>query len=508
MIEWKGLYANTPYSSANNKTQDDAVIGMQDTIYVTGPGYGGYSASVRIHNASGAVVALIPVSGGGGALSAPAPVRILDDSTTYSYSLDVVRGAVPSDDPDKIVIRIIGGASKRYPGQGSTLPDGSTSFAGPLTALGASVAYNVEKSVSRVGMIGDSLVINTGVTGGYMQHAIMASGGRRTQVVCSGVGGDTPAIMDARFDAVFNASQCLDEIWIGCGTNGGAISTATKDAVLSMCQKSIQLRARPVLFLPPLRAANYADTNSVAIWMRNYADANGIEWHYLWEDLVDPATGLAKAGVWYPDDGLSLHPAQSYLKLAGDRYAVTRFRGSNARALGMLYTWGGTVVNNLVDKPFNTTGSASLAAGYAHSATNIVPTKVACDAPDAGNWQVFTCTINDAAPSAFAMRTVGGLTAGKEYKFDMRFKLESPVNLNVSIYVEWRNGSNVTVGTPATFNSFIRTACGGVVSMVGTAPSSAVSCNIYTAPSRHTAAGTTATGVISTGMVSVVPTEL
>lgn len=134
MIEWKGLYANTPYSSANNKTQDDAVVGMQDTIYVTGPGYGGYSANVRVHNESGAVVALIPVSGGGGALSAPAPVRILDDSTTYSYSLEVVRGAVPSDDADKIVIRIVGGTSKRYPGQVSTLPDGSTSFAGPVQA--------------------------------------------------------------------------------------------------------------------------------------------------------------------------------------------------------------------------------------------------------------------------------------------------------------------------------------------------------------------------------------
>jgi len=134
VIEWKGLFANTPYSSANNKTQDDAVVGMQDTIYVTGPGYGGYSANVRVHNASGAVVALIPVSGGGGALSAPAPVRILDDSTTYSYSLEVVRGAVPSDDADKIVIRIVGGASKRYPGQGSTLADGSTSFAGPVQA--------------------------------------------------------------------------------------------------------------------------------------------------------------------------------------------------------------------------------------------------------------------------------------------------------------------------------------------------------------------------------------
>jgi len=156
VIEWKGLFANTPYSSANNKTQDDAVVGMQDTIYVTGPGYGGYSANVRVHNASGAVVALIPVSGGGGALSAPAPVRILDDSTTYSYSLEVVRGAVPSDDADKIVIRIVGGASKRYPGQGSTLPDGSTSFAGPVRIEGDLVADSA--SFGGPARFGDTLV--------------------------------------------------------------------------------------------------------------------------------------------------------------------------------------------------------------------------------------------------------------------------------------------------------------------------------------------------------------
>ena len=153
MIEWKGLFANTPYSSANNKAQDDAVVGMQDTIYVTGPGYGSYSANVRVHNASGAVVALIPVSGGGGALSAPAPVRILDDSTAYSYSLEVVRGAVPSDDADKIVIRIVGGASKRYPGQGSTLADGSTSFAGPVRAPGLQLtASSFAKTLTSQGL--------------------------------------------------------------------------------------------------------------------------------------------------------------------------------------------------------------------------------------------------------------------------------------------------------------------------------------------------------------------
>lgn len=150
MIEWKGLFANTPYSPANNKTQDDAVVGMQDTIYVTGPGYGGYSANVRVHNESGAVVALIPVSGGGGALSAPAPVRILDDSTTYSYSLEVVRGAIPSGDADKIIIRIVGGAAKRFPGAGvNPSPDGST-----LVSTDPIVATRVKSVINAAGIYG------------------------------------------------------------------------------------------------------------------------------------------------------------------------------------------------------------------------------------------------------------------------------------------------------------------------------------------------------------------
>ena len=134
MIEWKGLFANTPYSSANNKTQDDAVTGMQDTIYATGPGYGAYRAIARVHNQSGAVVAEIPLSSGGGQLSAPPPVRILDDSTTYSYSLQVVEGAIPPGDADGVVIRIIGGSAKRFPVALTQTPSGAFSLAGPLLA--------------------------------------------------------------------------------------------------------------------------------------------------------------------------------------------------------------------------------------------------------------------------------------------------------------------------------------------------------------------------------------
>lgn len=134
-IEWTGLYANTGYSPANNKTQDDAVTGMQDTLYVTGPGYGAYEAIVRLHNSTGKVVATVNVSGGGGAVSAPPPVRFLDNGTTYSYSLEVVRGFIPTEDADKIIIRLIGGASKRFPSPMSTTPSGDAQFVGAVQCI-------------------------------------------------------------------------------------------------------------------------------------------------------------------------------------------------------------------------------------------------------------------------------------------------------------------------------------------------------------------------------------
>lgn len=137
-IQWAGLFANTGYSSANNKTQDDAVTGMQDTLYVTGPGYGAYEAVVKLYNSTGALVATVNVSGGGGAFSAPPPVRFVDNGTVYSYSLEVVRGYIPTEDADGIVIRLVGGASKRYPSPMTSTPSGDVAVAGAIYSDGLS----------------------------------------------------------------------------------------------------------------------------------------------------------------------------------------------------------------------------------------------------------------------------------------------------------------------------------------------------------------------------------
>ena len=276
MIEWKGLYANTPYSSANNKAQDDAVVGMQDTIYVTGPGYGGYSANVRIHNASGAVVALIPVSGGGGALSAPAPVRILDDSTTYSYSLEVVRGAVPSGDTDKIVIRIIGGASKRYAGQGSTLADGSTSFAGPVNApnlVSSWASFNAQMIGSAKNVChawgSSTFQYSTETTAAkkwYSDSLLFAAWARHGCPMIlgynGGVGGTTTSQIKTKFLAeVSSAAHDVDMLLLGSNDLGADVGRtfAAIKADIDTCVSAGLKAGHRILFVTPHMQLNPGD---------------------------------------------------------------------------------------------------------------------------------------------------------------------------------------------------------------------------------------------------------
>ena len=483
----------------------------------------------------------------------------------------------------------IGGATKNA--------DGSISFTAPVESAGIK-APEVLPTISRVSMIGDSNSMNTAATGGVFQYAIMACGGRKTQVVCSGVGGDTPEMIRDRFLATFT-KDAQDEIWILAGSNGGAITEASKQAFRDMVRFSRQLGARPVFWLPPLRqtTSDAANTNTVAIWLRKFCEKDRIEWIYAFEALQSASTGLGRTDCWYQDSPtpLGIHPSPPFQKLGGDSYAVKKFNRNSRRPIGSLYTWNGVSGRGqLDDDNYKTKGTASLAAGWAHSA-NITPTKTAAvslavtktgtgngtvqinaafgsgqaetititwssatdfsvagsisgsmgtgktgatfahprcsftttaggtawvagdtayfsipadwDGSDVGNWQNFAALINDGASTAFVVRQYSGVEAGKEYVFNERVRLKDLINLNVSIYVEWKNGG-ATVGTATIFNSFLRTDCEGTVSFVGTAPATANGAWLYVTPSRIGGAGTTATGVISGGVTDVTDAEV
>lgn len=504
MIEWKGLFANTPYSSANNKAQDDAVVGMQDTIYVTGPGYGGYSANVRVHNASGTVVALIPVSGGGGALSAPAPVRILDDSTTYSYSLEVVRGVVPSDDADKIVIRIVGGASKRYPGQVSTLPGGSTSFAGKvlIPEIRSALTESSRQPLRRIAIIGDSIAAATS-TGGHLEYAIMGCGGQLARVVNAGVGGNTLAQMDARFNTDISPYN-PHEVWIAGGSNSSTIDAANKAAIISLINKTFAIGARPVVFGPSQKVGYTTQLNTMANWMRAYCASVGVEYVYLWDGLLNQATGVLDASRL---DILQVHPLPQYQWEAGALYANSRVLPGYRRQAAPLATNGDANQNSWVIDPYNTTGDAAKGSRWNADNAKVTFSKVASVAPDIGVWQRMSVALLATAGdnSGAGISSPGGLAiaTGAEMEISYRLRTTNMSNLSIDAYLEWQNDSQVDVGGGRkSFCSAIQTNVDGTVCYILKAPAGAYRPQIkfkYT----QIVSGSAASGDVDVAMIGI-----
>ena len=323
-IQWTGLFANTGYSSANNKTQDDAVTGMQDTLYVTGPGYGAYEAVVRLYNSTGALVASVNVSGGGGALSAPPPVRFVDNGTVYSYSLEVVRGYIPTEDADGIVIRLVGGASKRYPSPMSVTPSGDVQFGGAVIGpddlpIGANLSGNV--------CVSDSLSARY-TNGGWYEYLHQLSMQRTRNRGNFAQFGWNLDQMAAQVDQAL--ATHAETIYIMGGTNvrifpglGSNLVDALKSAghYMEILLAKIGRRRKVVILgVPPSSAtalAYYADYCEQWNKMLQFiASAWGADFRYQWEHLVDKSTGGADATKFQAD---LLHPIQYQQKVAADR---------------------------------------------------------------------------------------------------------------------------------------------------------------------------------------------
>ena len=114
--------ANSYYVARLMRSTDPADRKVMESVGVIAPDQKGNGTHVN-------------VSGGGGAFSAPPPVRFVDNGTVYSYSLEVVRGYIPTEDADGIVIRLVGGASKRYPSPMTITPSGDAAVAALLVAV-------------------------------------------------------------------------------------------------------------------------------------------------------------------------------------------------------------------------------------------------------------------------------------------------------------------------------------------------------------------------------------
>lgn len=331
-----------------------------------------------------------------------------------------------------------------------------------------------------IGMIGDSFVDRLASTGGFMQYAIMASEGRLTQLVCDGVGGSTLTQMATRFDTTFSGRR-VDKVWICGGQNDIVLTEATKIAVQTLAMKSLSIGAEPVFFLPSPRSGSGSvpqDLNTVSNYIRQFCFMHGFECNFIWDDMIDPATGGVLAGTTV--DGQ--HATPDIIASSGVRYAVDRFPGAWKRPICHLDTWGSSGKNQLIRYPHNTQESATpgLSTGW-NIGQYITPTRVPAILPEAGYWQKFAVNL-PAAATTYSLLGIGGPEQDTEYLIQLKLKLSQLSNLRISVYIEWKNGASTVAPNTVFFDQF-RSSCNGVVSFLAKSPNAAITdAYLYIAP--------------------------
>jgi hypothetical protein len=427
----------------------------------------------------------------------------LDDSTAYSYSLEVVRGVVPADDPDKIVIRIIGGASKRYPGQVSTLPDGSISMPGLVVAPGFVAAEAHHRPLRRIAIIGDSIA-SSGSAGGFLEFAIMACGGQLSRVVNAGIGGNTLAQMDARFVTDLQPFA-PDEIWISGGLNSTELTAANKAAWASMVAKARNMSARPVIFaINPRTASPVTRVDTMNNWLRAFCASAGVEFCDPWDVVRVQATGLADASKL---DGLGIHPTPNVAWAAGSEYGSSRVQTAVKRHGAGLNTNGDTYQNSWVIDPYNTTGDAAKGSRWTAENASVTFSKAATTSPDFGVWQRMAVSLaaSAGANSGASVLAPGGMAIpeGTEFEISYRLKTSSMSGLTVDCYLEWQNDGLADVGGGRkSFLSALRADVDGVVSYILKAPAGAYRPQLKF-KFTQTVDGAAATGNVDVAMIAI-----
>jgi len=172
---------------------------------------------------------------------------------------------------------------------------------------------------SRWVALGDS--ITAGISNGrYMDMTQLVSMGRMRLVKNAGVGGDTAAMMLARFDADV-APYSPNLITILAGTNDTGVTAALasyQTSIQAIVGKCYAIGATPVIMtIPPNSSGTPANRRQQIVifnaWLRIYAQARGIALVDLFAALVDPATGNYVAA--YNLDGT--HPTPAAMTIIG-----------------------------------------------------------------------------------------------------------------------------------------------------------------------------------------------
>ena len=356
----------------------------------------------------------------------------------------------------------------------SLLPDGSTSFPGPLRVAGGVAASNVAGAHNqiRVAIDGDSIAENR-YNGGVFEIAIAASHGKFALVRNQAVGGGKVADVEARISNL--AAYTPDEVWTNIGINDLALSDAFKEKYLSMLDKIQRMGARPVIFLPNYYSSSQVNRNNISAmneWIESVCRSRRIECNQMWDHVLLATTGNLDPSKM---DTLVVHPDWGSRTYAGTEYMKRRMLNPTSYRRNAL----GLYLGKWAADPFSTTGTASQGGRWiTTNTTNSSATwsKIAASYPDVGNWQRCGVTLNAGATAdlTWICSPNNGIPIPEgELEVSYRLKCSSFVNLNLDAHVWINNNSGQSVMGRVTYHSGIRGDFDGTVNMVIRIPAGA-----------------------------------
>lgn len=268
----------------------------------------------------------------------------------------------------------------------------------------------------------------------WPSHASWITKQQAWMVRNAGVGGDTTAMMIARFAADV-AAYSPSVVTIGGGTNDmtAALSfTGYQDNIKTLVRMVRQIRAAPVLCTIPPRTDN-TYWQRIALWnawLKQYAASEGIAVIDFNALLTDPATGTYIAAY---SSGDGVHPSPAGYKAMG-QLAATVLSAILPPWQPLLPVHGSDSMNLLSNSMFlvdanadgrgdnwNTTGTT----------TGTVYSLVSGDSAISGNWQKIDNTAGSANVGITQSRS-GGISTGDIIAFCGRFDatVDPTISLN------------------------------------------------------------------------------
>lgn len=336
---------------------------------------------------------------------------------------------------------------------GARGPQGPAGADGAQGPAGADAARRKERRLSVV-LAGDSITrggssgpgeATIRLTGTFAEMGVMLSAQPYRILSNAGVGGNTSAMLRARFAADV-LSYAPDIVILTIGTNNVLAAPTMPDAAIvslmddieAMVVDALAIDALPVIVVPPANNTGPAGIRKLVPYYYRLAEAYDLPLVDTYAVTVDPATGNWKAG--YAGDGTHPNSTTGIPPMAAALAAVL-----DDLSLGRARNYMAACAETAVGQPANLLANGCFALGAGGSAvTNwtldgnvaVTPTTPDATAPYTGRTMTFVKTDEGSRYLATSAAVSTGFSVGDRLRFSTRFKLSGLSASPSGIYVQ------------------------------------------------------------------------